>query len=102
MSQHLFRYIDLLFRPKNPLDVAKEEPILLNKLEKGNMQLIVKKTVLVWAIDTSHQILTLPRTRRGELSDVLAATPNQAARTSKNKLYRLQGRRECLAGCSIP
>ena len=36
MTHHLFHSIDKILRPNNPLDVAREEPISLNKLAKGD------------------------------------------------------------------
>ena len=79
MTCQLFSYIGYLFWSKNPLDVAREEPILLKKLTKGDVQWSTNSTVLGWAIDASGKILALPRTRRGKLSGGLADIPNIAA-----------------------
>ena len=80
-----------LFCPKNPLDVAREAPILLNKLLKYDAQWSTKKTVLGWAIDISQNIFMLPSTCREKLVYSLSAIPNQARRVIKKKYYRLLG-----------
>ena len=36
MLRHLFRAIDKLFRPNNKDDIARDKPISLKKLRKGN------------------------------------------------------------------
>ena len=60
--RHLFYSIDALFRPNNPLDLAREGPILLKKTSKGDVQLIKRNTVLDWVIETDQQTLTLTST----------------------------------------
>ena len=78
MKKHLFCSIDLLFRPNNPLDMAREKPISLKKLVKCGAQWSTKKTVLGWAIDISQKVFTLPSTCKEMLEDALSAISNQA------------------------
>ena len=91
MKRHLFCSINYLFRPQNPLDAAREEPIFLKKLTKGDANWSTKKVVLGWAIDTAKQIIALPSTNRDRIEDATAGIQNQAERVSKNKWYRLLG-----------
>ena len=46
MTRNLFRAIDKLFRPNNKDNIAKEEPISLKKLRKGNAVWSTQKVVL--------------------------------------------------------
>ena len=46
MTRHLFCAIDELFRPNTKDDTAREEPISLKNLRKGNATWITQKVVL--------------------------------------------------------
>ena len=59
MTRHLLQFIYKLLRPKNPLRVAIEEPILFNNLTKGDAKWGTQKTLLGWAIETVDQFVTL-------------------------------------------
>ena len=60
MMRHTFRAIGKLLRPNTKDDTAREEPISLKKLNKGDVAWSMQKVVLGWAIDTVKQFLTLP------------------------------------------
>ena len=45
MTLQLFQSISELFCPKNPLDVAREDPILLKKLSKSDTKWGTKKDI---------------------------------------------------------
>ena len=46
MTRNIFRAIDELFRPNNKDNIAREEPISLKKLRKGNAAWSTKKSSL--------------------------------------------------------
>ena len=75
MTQHLFRAIDELLRPNNKDNIAREEPISLKKLRKGDVAWSTKKVILGWAIDTKKQVLTLPDDRKSNLPALLDTIP---------------------------
>ena len=60
MTRHLIRAIDKLFRNNTKYNTAREEPISLKKLRKGEAAWSTQKVVLGWEIDTVKQVLTLP------------------------------------------
>ena len=75
MMRHLFRAIDELFCPNNKDDIAREEPISLKKLRKGDSAGSTQKVVLGWEIDTVKQFLTLQADRKTNLLALLDTTP---------------------------
>ena len=46
MTRHLFRTVDELFCPNNKDDIAREEPISLKNLHKGDAAWSTQKVVL--------------------------------------------------------
>ena len=64
MTRHLVHAIGELFRPNNKDNIAREEPICLKKLRKGDAAWSTQKVVLGWAIDTVKQVVTLPDDRK--------------------------------------
>ena len=91
MTWHLFRAIDELFRQKNKDNIAREEPISLKKLYKGDAALSTQKVVLGWAINTVKQVLTLPADRNTNLLSLLDTIPPSASRYSRRRWYKLLG-----------
>ena len=75
MTRHLFRTIDELFRLNNKDYIAREEPISLKKLRKGNAAWSTKKVILGRANDTAEQVLTLPDDRKASLLSLLDTSP---------------------------
>ena len=71
MTRHLFHNIDELFCPNNKDDIAREEPISIKKLRKGDAAWSTNKVILGWAIDTAKQVLTLPEDRKASLLALL-------------------------------
>ena len=80
MTRHLFRAINELFRPNNKDDIAREEPISLKKLRKGDAAWSTKNVVLGWAIVIVKQVLTLPDDCKSKLLALLDTTPPSASR----------------------
>ena len=76
MTQHLFFAINDLFRSNNKDNIAREEPISLKKLRKGNSTLSTQKVVLGWAIDTVKKLLTLKVDCKTNLLALLKTTPS--------------------------
>ena len=91
MKRHLFRAIDELFRPNNKDDIAREEPISLKKLRKGDTAWSTQKVVLRWTIDTVKQVLTLPDDRNTNLLAMLDTTTPIARRCSRRRWHKLLG-----------
>ena len=91
MTQHLFRAIGELFRPNNKDGIAREEPISLKKLCKGDAAWSTKKVILGWAIDTAKQVLTLPDDRKSSLLALLDTAPPSASRYSRRRWHKLLG-----------
>ena len=77
MTGHLFHTIDKIFRPNNKDDLAREEPISLKKLRKGDAAWSTQDFVLVWAIDTVNQVLSLPADRNTNLLALIDTIPPQ-------------------------
>ena len=91
MTLHLFRAIDKLFRPNNKDDIAREDPISLKKLRKGNIARSTQKVFLGWAIDTVKQVLNLPADRKTNLRALLDTTPPSAIQFSRRRWHKLLG-----------
>ena len=89
MTRHLFRTIHELFCPNNKEYIAREEPISLKKIRKGNAAWSTQKVVLGWAINTVKQVLTLPDDRKTNLLALLDTTPPSASRCSRRRWHKL-------------
>ena len=74
MTRPLFCAIDILFQPNDKDDPAREEPISLKKLRKGDATWSMEKFVLGWSIDTVKQVLTLPDDRKRNILSLLNTT----------------------------
>ena len=77
MTRHLFCAINDLFCPNNKDNIAREEPISLKKLRKGDAAWSTQKVVLGWAIDKVKQVLTLPDDHKTNLLALLKTVPPQ-------------------------
>ena len=82
MTRHIFRVIDKLFRPNIKDDIAREKPIALKKLRKGDADRSTQKVVLGWVIDTVKQVLSLPDERKTNILALLDTIPPSASRCS--------------------
>ena len=91
MTRHLFHAIDELFLPNDKDDIAREEPISLKKLRKGDAAWSTKKVILGWAIDTEKQVLTLPEDRKASLLALLDTVSPSASRCSQRRWHKLLG-----------
>ena len=91
MTRYLFHTIDEIFRPNNKDDIAREEPISLKKLRKGDAAWSTKKAILGWAIDTAKQVLTLPEDRKSSLLALLDTVPPGASQCSRRCWHKLLG-----------
>ena len=75
--RHLFHIIDELFLPNNEEDNAREDPISLKKLRKGDTAWSTQKVIIGWSIDTVKQVLTLQANRKTNFLDLLDTNPPQ-------------------------
>ena len=91
MTRHLFHAINELFHPNDKDDIAREEPISLKKLCKGDAAWSTKKVILGWAIDTAKRVLTLPEDRKANLLALLDTVPPSASRCSRRRWHKLLG-----------
>ena len=91
MTRHLFRTIDEIFRPNNKDEIAREEPISLKKLRKGDAAWSTQNVVLGWAIDTMKQVLILPANRNTNLLALLDTIPPSTSRCSRQRWHKLLG-----------
>ena len=91
MTRQLFRAINGLFRPNDKDDIAREEPISLKKLRKGDNAWITKKVILGWTIDTAKQVITIPEDRKSSLLDLLDTAPPSASQFSRRRWHKLLG-----------
>ena len=89
--RHLFRAIVELFCPNNKDNIAREEPISLKKLRKGDAAWSTQKIVLGWAIDTVKQVLTLPDDCKTNLLALLDTISPSASRCSRRCWHKLLG-----------
>ena len=78
-----------LGRMNNKDDIAREEPISLKKLRKGDAAWSTKKVILGWAIDTAKQVLTLPDDRKSSLTSLLDTVPPSDRRCSRRRWHKL-------------
>ena len=91
MTRHLFLAIDELFCLNNKDIIALEEHISLKKLRKGDAAWSTKKVVLVWAINTVKQVLTLLDNRKSNLLALLDTIPPSAIQCSRRLWHKLLG-----------
>ena len=61
MTQHLFLTIYELFRLNTKDNNAREEPISLKNIRKGDAAWSTHKVILGWAIDTAKQALKIAK-----------------------------------------
>jgi hypothetical protein len=68
----LFNTIDDVFRPLHPSDTpfARQEPISIKKLNKGDGRWTTRKIMLGWVIDTSRETIELPVHRAERLHSI--------------------------------
>ena len=66
-SRYLFCFINNLVRPKTLLDVAREEPISMKNILKGDTKLSTNKTFLIWVVNIAQLVFALPKTRKNTL-----------------------------------
>ena len=83
MKRHLFCAIDELFLPNDKENIAREEPISLKKLCKGDASWSTKKVILGWAIDTAKKVLTLLEDRKSSLLALLDTGAPSASQCSR-------------------
>jgi hypothetical protein len=66
-----YHTIDAIRRPNDSDDVAREMPISVRKLRKGDDFWSTQKVILGWFIDTVHLTIALPKHRQDRLLNIL-------------------------------
>jgi hypothetical protein len=94
----LFHTLDEVLRPKDQADPeARQEPISIKKLQKGDACWSTTKQMLGWLIDTIRETITLPPHRIERLHTIIhSITPNQR-RVSLQKWHRILGELRSMA-----
>ena len=77
--------IDELFFPNEESYTDHEQPILIEKICKGNAARSTSEFVLGWAIDTIQKVLKLPLDQRDKLTFFLDSVTLDALRFSRRQ-----------------
>ena len=70
-THHIFSSINDLFLPNNSRDWAREDPIFIQNVEKGDAEWSTKTNLLGWVIDMINLVLTLPQVMKVNLTTSL-------------------------------
>ena len=60
MMGHLFTNIEKIFQNNKASDSHQKEMIYNKKIHQGNTVWCMRKVILVWELDTSCKLITLP------------------------------------------
>jgi hypothetical protein len=94
----LFHTLDEVLRPKDPEDVpARQEPISIKKLQKGDANWSTSKQMLGWLIDTVQSTITLPPHRLARLRTILSGIAPGQHRVSIQKWQQMLGELRAMA-----
>jgi hypothetical protein len=88
----MFHAIDHVFRPLAASDPpARQEPISIKKLQKGDANWSTRKTMLGWVVDSMHLHLELPDHRRLRLEAILDSLPRTKTRLAVKTWHKVMG-----------
>lgn len=94
----LFNTLDQVLRPKDAEDdEARQEPISVKKLRKGDARWSTTKPMLGWIIDTIQSTITLPPHRLERLHTILRSIPAGQRRVSVRKWQQMLGELRAMA-----
>jgi hypothetical protein len=94
----LFHTLDQVLRPKDAKDdEARQEPISVKKLRKGDARWSTTKPMLGWIIDTIQSTITLPPHRLERLHTILSSIPPTQSRVSVRKWQQMLGELRAMA-----
>ena len=92
IRRKLFECIDKIFRPLKPGDpAARQHPISLKKLRKGDARWETRKVTLGWILDTVQESLELTPRRLSRLQEILDDIPPSKRRISAKKWHKVLG-----------
>jgi hypothetical protein len=98
LRRTLFHTLDEVLRPKDSLDDdARQEPISIKKLRKGDARWSTTKQMLGWLIDTVQSTITLPPHRLERLFAILDSVPTEQNRVSIQKWQQMLGELRAMA-----
>ena len=90
VRRHTYHAIDEVFRPNDPNDVNRKDPISIKKLLKGDDAWSTTKTILGWTIDSAAKTISLPSHRKDRLLDLLPRMTKRR-RASRKEWHQLLG-----------
>jgi hypothetical protein len=94
----LFHTLDEVLRPNDLVDCsARQEPISVKKLKKGDAHWATTKQILGWLIDTVATTLTLPPHRLERLFEILRSISPEQQRVSLKKWQSILGELRAMA-----
>jgi hypothetical protein len=94
----LFHTLDEVLRPNDEHDdSARQEPISIKKLKKGDAHWSTTKQILGWLIDTVQATLTLPVHRVDRLFEILNSIGPNQQRVSLQKWQSILGELRAMA-----
>jgi hypothetical protein len=94
----LFHTLDEVLRPNDTVDCdARQEPISIKKLMKGDAHWATTKQILGWLIDTINQTIALPAHRLDRLFEVLKSIGPNQQRVSVQKWQSILGELRAMA-----
>jgi hypothetical protein len=92
LRRTLFHTLDEVLRPKDDHDTeARQEPISVKKLGKGDAYWSTSKQMLGWLIDTIQSTITLPPHRVERLHAILQSITPEQRRVSVQKWQQMLG-----------
>lgn len=92
LTRAILHNLDGVFRPLDQTDGPhRQTPASLTKLVKGDGQLLTRKTVLGWIIDTIKFTLELSDERYEKLNEILATYPRTRKRVKRKEWQRVLG-----------
>jgi hypothetical protein len=98
LRRTLFHTLDEVLRPLDPLDTdARQEPISVKKLRKGDARWSTTKQMLGWLINTIELTITLPPHRLERLFAILDSVPPEQRRVSVQKWQQMLGELRAMA-----
>jgi hypothetical protein len=98
LRRTLFHTLDEVLRPIDPADDdARQEPISVKKLRKGDARRSTTKQMLGWLINTVESTITLPPHRLERLFAILDSVPPEQHRVSVRKWQQMLGELRAMA-----
>ncbi|GKZ00083.1 hypothetical protein MPSEU_000961700 [Mayamaea pseudoterrestris] len=92
LQRVLLHTFDQVLRPLEPTDLpARQEPVSVKKLLKGDGAWTTRKQVLGWLVDTVAMTVALPAHRLERLREILASIPPTRRRIATKQWHKFLG-----------